>query len=229
MKLKAIILCGGKGMRLRPITKNIPKPLVEVNSKPILGYLLEHLDKSPIDEYYIATGYKSEKINDYFIKNKFRKKVTIVNSGNVDIIKRIKDCLKFFKNEDFMIMYGDTLSNININKIIKFHKSNKSSASVALWKYRSNFGIIKLNNENRVTSYHEKPILDDWINIGYFYFSSNLISKIKKYRKYENFLAYLVNSNQLSGYKHNGLHYTVNTEEELNQLTRDINKLKKNK
>ena len=100
-KLRAIILCGGEGSRLKPITNKIPKPLVKINSKPILGYLLEHLEQSSIDEYYIATGYKSNKIEEYFKINKtLKKKVTIINSGNVDIILRIKERKKHFNAKD---------------------------------------------------------------------------------------------------------------------------------
>tara|TARA_Y100000816_G_C26106846_1_gene588508 strand:- start:1507 stop:2214 length:708 start_codon:yes stop_codon:yes gene_type:complete len=228
-KLRAIILCGGEGSRLKPITNKIPKPLVKINSKPILGYLLEHLEQSSIDEYYIATGYKSNKIEEYFKINKtFKKKVTIINSGNVDIILRIKECIKHFnRKDDFMVFYGDTLSNIRVNNIIRFHKTHKGLASLAIWRLRSTFGLMNSDIKNKIVSYKEKPILDSWINIGYFYFSSNLIDVIKKYRKFEGFLSYLIKSNLMYGYKHKGLHYTVNTEEELNKLTRNIHRVAK--
>ena len=172
-KIKSIILCGGEGLRLRPITKSVPKPLVEINGKPILSYLLEKLEKTDITEHIIAAGYKSEKIYDYFANNKFKKRIEIVDSGNVDIIVRIQDCLKKIKKEDVIIFYGDTLSDIDISRMQEINIKYKRKASVALWRIRSSFGIMGLDKNNLVISYKEKPLLDKWINIGYFYLSKS--------------------------------------------------------
>ena len=225
-KIKSIILCGGEGLRLRPITKSVPKPLVEINGKPILSYLLEKLEKTDITEHIIAAGYKSEKIYDYFANNKFKKRIEIVDSGNVDIIIRIQDCLKKIKKEDVIIFYGDTLSDIDISRMQEINIKYKRKASVALWRIRSSFGIMGLDKNNLVISYKEKPLLDKWINIGYFYLSNILLKKIYKFEKFEDFIDDLIVRKELYAYKHKGLHYTVNTEEELQQLTKEIYKLK---
>ncbi len=225
-KIKSIILCGGKGLRLRPITQSIPKPLVKINGKPILSYLLEKLEKTNLSEHIIAVGYKSEKIYEYFEKNKFKKKIEIIDSGNVDIILRIQDCLKKITKEDIMIFYGDTLSNIDINKMQYENIKRKRKASIALWRARSSFGIMKSDKNNLITSYEEKPLLDNWINIGYFYISNSLLKNIYKFVKFEDFISDLILKKELYGFKHTGLHYTVNTEEELHQITKEIHKLK---
>ena len=87
-----IILCGGKGLRLRPITKDIPKPLVMLNDKPILQYILNQFIKYRFNKFLIATGYKSNKIKN-FLKNNFQTlDYKIINSGDVDILTRIRDC-----------------------------------------------------------------------------------------------------------------------------------------
>ena len=90
---EAIILCGGKGERLRPITNDVPKPLVEINDKPILHYLIEHLKKYNIRKINIASGYKSDVIERYFSENNYNASIKIHDSGDVDIIKRIQDLL----------------------------------------------------------------------------------------------------------------------------------------
>ena len=90
---EAIILCGGKGERLRPITNNIPKPLIKINDKPILYYVITHLKKYNINKIHIASGYKSELIKNHFSDNKYDIDISIYNSGDVDIIKRIQDIL----------------------------------------------------------------------------------------------------------------------------------------
>ena len=90
---EAIILCGGKGERLRPITNSVPKPLVKINNKPILHYVIEHLKQFEIGNINIAGGYKSSVLKKYFSENSYNVSRKIHNSGDVDIIKRIQDIL----------------------------------------------------------------------------------------------------------------------------------------
>ena len=114
---EAIILCGGKGERLRPITNNIPKPLIKINDKPILYYVITHLKKYNINKIHIAGGYKSELIKKHFSDNKYDIDISIYNSGDVDIIKRIQDILESVRS-DVIVLYGDTISNVNIKSLI---------------------------------------------------------------------------------------------------------------
>lgn len=223
MALTAIILCGGKGQRLRPLTLKTPKPLIKINKKSILEIILEQLSNSKLENIVLATGYKSFKFIK-FTKTKFKNSfIQVTNSGNVDIIKRVSKCLKFNSiNEDFMVVYGDTITNLKINKLIKSHKKNKKLATVALLKYKSQFGLMSLNN-NLVCRYQEKPILDYWINIGYFYFSKKIIPIIKKYKTFEKFLSHLVKIKQLNGYKYFQTHSTVNNYSELLNLKKIFN------
>ena len=86
---EAIILCGGKGERLRPITDDVPKPLVKINNKPILHYVIEHLKQFDIRNINIASWYKSIVLKKYFSENSYKVSIKIHNSGDVDIIKRI--------------------------------------------------------------------------------------------------------------------------------------------
>ena len=93
---------------------------------------------------------------------------------------------------------------------------------------RSPFGVMEIGRQGRVESYLEKPILNKWINIGFFYFSSELISKMKSFEKFETFIEYLVNKQELYAFKHTGKHITVNTLQELNEAEQNIESLKAN-
>ena len=110
---EAIILCGGKGVRLRPITNDIPKPLVKINNKPILHYVIEHLKKFNIRKINIASGYKSSVLKKYFSEKNYDASIKIHDSGDVDIIKRIQDILEVVQ-KDVIVLYGDTISNVDI-------------------------------------------------------------------------------------------------------------------
>ena len=126
---EAIILCGGKGERLRPITNDIPKPLVKINNKPILHYVIEHLKQFDIRNINIASGYKSSVLKKYFSENSYNVSIKIHNSGDVDIIKRIQDILVTVQ-KDVIVLYGDTISNVDINDLISHHR--KSSKEITM-------------------------------------------------------------------------------------------------
>ena len=111
--LTAIILCGGKGLRLRPITNDTPKPLIDINNKPILSYVIKHLRKHGINKFLIATGYQSNKIKKFMEETYSDLEYKLVDSGDTGILARVKDCIKNI-NSDFLLCYGDTISDINL-------------------------------------------------------------------------------------------------------------------
>ena len=126
---EVIILCGGKGERLRPITNDIPKPLMKINNKPILHYVIEHLKQFDIRNINIASGYKSSVLKKYFSENSYNVSIKIHNSGDVDIIKRIQDILVTVQ-KDVIVLYGDTISDVDINDLISNHR--KSSKEITM-------------------------------------------------------------------------------------------------
>ena len=220
--LSAVILCGGKGERLRPLTSSIPKPLVQIKGRPILGYLLEHLERfESIKHLIVASGHKSEKIEEYFSKNPSSIETKIVNSGDVDIIQRIQDAAANIGG-DFFVLYGDTLSNVNVNEIIKFHRSHSKKATITVWPLKSQFGLLELKKDGTVLSFKEKPTLDKWINIGYFYFDKIVGKELEKFDTFEDFLCDLTLRGELKAYTHEGLHITVNTLRELEEAEANI-------
>ena len=224
--MKALILCGGKGERLRPLTENAPKPMVKINNKPILEYVIDHIISFNIDEIILLTGYKGNLIQDEISDKYINKNITFSNSGDVDIIKRINNAASFI-DDDFLLFYGDTISDVNINALIKHHNMLNNEMTMTLWPLRSQFGIIDVNSENIIYSYKEKPILDHWINIGYFYINYQLLSDMKKYEKFELFLLDLIKKRNVTGFKHMGAHITVNTIQELEEAEENINMINK--
>ena len=169
---EAIILCGGKGERLRPITNNIPKPLIKINDKPILYYVITHLKKYNINKIHIASGYKSELIKNHFSDNKYDIDISIYNSGDVDIIKRIKDIFVTVEN-DILVLYGDTISNVDINDLVLSHRHSSKEVTMTVWPLKIAYGLVEILSDGTVESFVEKPTLDKWINIGYFYINKD--------------------------------------------------------
>lgn len=216
-----LILCGGKGERLRPLTESIPKPLVRIKGRPILSYLLDHIKKFGINNVVIAAGFQAEKIWAFFQENHRDLTVKIVNSGDVDIIERIKACAPHIKS-DFILLYGDTLADVNFEQLQEFHYSHNLPATITLYPLRSQFGLAELDQDGYVTSFREKPTLDQWINIGNFYFETEALSWMRDFPSYAGFLQFLGSQRKLKGFRHQGIHITVNTLRELEEAEENI-------
>jgi len=223
-----IILCGGKGQRLRPLTYSTPKPLTKINNKPFLYYLIQFFLKKNFKNIIIACGYKSN-LFKVFLKRYFKnnKNIIFIDSGDVDVLKRIKDSKNYIEN-DFFICYGDAFAAIDINKYSNFFKSlKKGSATILGSIYRLQFGTLKINKKNdTVIKFMEKPKIKEPINIGYFIFNKNIFSTISKFKKWINLLNYLIKNKRLKFFSFNGLHLTFNNLGELQIAKSKIKEIK---
>ena len=178
--MKAIILAGGKGTRLAEFTKLIPKPMVKIRKKPIILYIMEHFFRYGVRDIIIASGYKHQIIKDYFKNRKFSKNINIkvINTGLDSLTgKRIKKLRKYFtKNENFFVTYGDGVSDINLDKLFKFHIKNKKIATLTAVHPPARFGELELSG-SKLVKFDEKPQLTKgWINGGFFVFNSKIFN-----------------------------------------------------
>lgn len=222
--LKVLILCGGKGERLKPLTESVPKPLIKIKDRPILSYLISHFESYGFRKFVIAVGYKSESVIRYFETNHRNMEIEIVDSGDADIVKRIKDSSRHLTG-DFIVCYGDTLADVDLHELISFHKRHGGDISVTCYPLQSQFGVLEMSDDGRVASFVEKPVLDKWINIGYFYFSRRILEKLDKQSSFLEFLREVINEGNLYSYKHRGVHITVNTIKELQEAENNITRL----
>ena len=213
--LKFLILCGGKGLRLRPLTKELPKPLIKIKNKTILENIIDYLKKNGVNDIIIASGYKHQIINK-FIKRKYKNsKIKTLYSGvNSDIVHRIKKLSKYSKKY-LLVCYGDTLIDINLNKYIRFYLSNKNKVTVASFQLESSFGIFDIIKKNQIINFREKPSLNIWFNVGFFIFNENNFNLFNKFNKFKNLLKFLSKKKLMKAYKHFGKHITINTLAEL--------------
>ena len=172
--MKVIILAGGFGTRLSEYTKKIPKPMVTINNKPILIHIMEHYFKYGFDDFYIALGYKGSFIRNYFKRKKYNWKINLINTGLKTMTGgRLKRLKKIIGNQTFMMTYGDGISNINIEKLIKFHRKNKKLVTLTAVRPPARFGAIKIKGNN-VKLFKEKDKVDEgWINGGFFVMEPN--------------------------------------------------------
>ena len=206
---QVVILAGGKGTRMREMTTDLPKPMVSIGDKPVIDHLIEIFEYFGNFEFVIPTGYLGNIIEEHF-KNK--KNVRVVETG-LDTntggrIKKIEDILE----ERFLVTYGDGLANVNINKLIDFHKKNNGIGTMTVTNPVSRFGLVNFNKESRVESFIEKPKLDGFVNIGFMIFEKNFL----KYLNYESTLeskplAELSKDGELYAFKHFGFFEPMDT------------------
>ena len=189
--LSVIILCGGVGQRLRPLTGKVPKPLIKIKNKAIIEYIINHFLKYKINNIIIVTGYKHKLLKKFINKKYKNKKIRILDTGlKTEIIERVEKISNHLNN-NVILCYGDTLVDINLNKLIQFYLKDKNKFIVSSYQLKSSFGILDMNDKNIVTRFREKPKLGMWFNVGYFVFSNKYLKILKKFKKFENFLFYL--------------------------------------
>ena len=226
--LKVLILCGGKGERLHPLTYRTPKPLIKIKGTPILTFLINQLETFGFNKFVIAVGYKSDQIIKYFNHNHKNIEIEFVDSGDVDIMTRIQNAIKLIP-DDFIVCYGDTLADVDLFQLIKFHHTHQGSMTVTSYPLQCQFGLLGTDESGKVISFAEKPVLDEWINIGYFYFNKESIKYIENGLTFVDFLNEMIERDNIFSFRHTGTHITVNTITELREAEKNITKYERNK
>tara|TARA_Y100000816_G_scaffold291391_1_gene282605 strand:+ start:3049 stop:3726 length:678 start_codon:yes stop_codon:yes gene_type:complete len=225
--MKVVILAGGMGTRMSELTKTIPKPMVKIKKKPILIHIMEHYSSMGFDEFFIALGYKGHVIKKFFKKKNFNWKVHLIDTGkNTMTGGRIKRLKKYLKNERFFLTYGDGISNINIKKLLKFHKKHKKSVTLTAVRPPARFGSIKLKY-NKVKIFKEKSKLDEgWINGGFFVFEPDIFKYIKNDQTYleREPLEIFSKKRQLMAFKHHGFWQCMDTKRDKKLIEKILDK-----
>jgi glucose-1-phosphate cytidylyltransferase len=212
--ITALILCGGKGERLKPFTDWLPKPLVPINGRPLLDHLLRYLYAHGIERFVICTGYKAEAIETFVREHKQPEwEVVCINSGDASMTDRILAARAHIAGP-VLICYGDTLANVDLDALREQHESRSALATIAVYPLDSPFGIVNFDATGRVKDFTEKPRLPYWINIGFILCEPEALSQIRPNSDLPTFLSMLSRADTLIAYQHHGKHLTVNTEKD---------------
>ena len=219
--MKVILLAGGLGTRLSEYTETIPKPMINIGGKPMLFHIMKHYAKYGYKDFYIALGYKGEIIKKFFNKKFFDWNINLIETGkNTMTGGRLKRLKKYIGEETFMMTYGDGLSNINLKKLLKFHKKNKKLVTLTAVRPPGRFGALKLNGK-RVSYFKEKSRLDEgWINGGFFVMEPEFIKFIKNDNTFleREPLERATKKRQLMAFKHTGFWKCLDTKRDRDEL-----------
>ena len=219
--MKVIILAGGLGTRLAEYTKTIPKPMINIAGKPIILHIMKFYAKYGFKNFYIALGYKGSVIRNFFKKNSFGWNVNLIETGkNTMTGGRLKRLKKIVGNETFMMTYGDGLSNVNLKKLVKFHKKNKKLVTMTAVRPPARFGALKFKG-HLVSYFKEKSRLDEgWINGGFFVMESKFLNFIKSDKTFleREPLEKITKKKELIAYKHEGFWQCMDTQRDKDNL-----------
>ena len=241
--MKVVILAGGFGTRLSEETSVIPKPMIEIGGRPLLWHLMSYFSHHNINDFIVALGYKSEVIKRYFLQypqlqsnlridlakgvveaqdnNAENWRIELVDTGIQTMtggrLLRLKDRME----STFVFTYGDGLSNVQLDKLLAFHKSHGKLATVTAVKPVSRFGLMKLDDRGEVTSFAEKPSYENTlVNGGFFILEPEIFNFIEgddtswEQQPCER----LVSEGQMMAYQHQGFWQCVDTLHELRIL-----------
>jgi NDP-sugar pyrophosphorylase family protein len=171
--LKAIILAGGQGKRLKPITDYVPKPLVPIKNVPIIEWQIRYLKKFGVTEVIICTGYKTEMIKNYLnLKNMGLKIRFSVEKSPLGTGGAIKKAGKMINEKSFFVINGDTITNIDLKKL------SKKSNAIAAIELRTKFGILEAKEDKIVKFREKKEISNTWMNAGIYHLQKEVLKEL---------------------------------------------------
>lgn len=242
--MKAVLLAGGLGTRMREQTDIRPKPMVEVGGRPVLWHIMKWFAKAGVNDFVVLTGYKSEYIKQYFANYRVNNfdfevqlgdpdslhfmgthdenswKVTILDTGlDTPTGGRIKAAEDLLKEEPFFCTYGDGIATVDVKGLMDFHEASETLATVTVCRPPARFGKIQFTDSGRVTDFLEKPPSQSWVSIGYFVFQPGIFSILGTRTVLEQeAMRTLVDGGDLSAFKHEGFWQPMDTQREYERL-----------
>jgi mannose-1-phosphate guanylyltransferase len=186
MTVKAVLLVGGMGTRLRPLTYRLPKPLIPVLGKPLMMHVIERLPEE-VDELIIPVSYRKDMMEDYLNKNRPDRKVTLVDEpealGTGGAAKNVE---KLLVDGTYLVINGDSIWSLDMTDFLRFHRAKKGIATISLWPVDdiTGYGVVELDAEQRITSFQEKPkkeeAFSNMINAGVYALEHETLDYIGK-------------------------------------------------
>jgi NDP-sugar pyrophosphorylase family protein len=233
----AMLLCAGYGTRLKELTKDIPKPMLPVDGKPMIEHTIRHLSKLGIKDIVINVSYLADKITSYF-GNGENWGVHIHYShekeplGTAGAVKNAAKLLE--KNAEFLVLYGDVISFEDYNKLFEFHRSKKDAiASIILHERKSSNSVVEMDRNNKIIKFVERPTApvadknQDWVNSGLYCFDNKILELIPE-KGYcdlpKDVFPTLVSNGTIYGYPLTGYRCAVDSPERYEELQDEIKK-----
>lgn len=226
---QAIILAGGKGERLRPLTNDRPKAMVEIMGHPIMSYALGWLKKFGVEHVAVSCGYQYEVMQKFFGDGStFDLKLDyLVEDKPLGRGGGMKNAMRFLcPDRPVLAFNGDMITSLSIEELYDFHVESRPYATVVTTPLKSPYGIVDINSENSITGFREKPELPFWINAGIYILDPKIVDLLPDVGEHEEqTFPQLASSGGLKAFKSRYFWRTVDTMKDLTELKSELNKL----
>lgn len=229
--MKAVILAGGKGTRLKPYTTVFPKPLMPIGDKPILEIVVRQLKSYGFNEIIMAVGHLAELIMTFFNDgSKYGVKIKYTREdkplGTAGPLALMKDKL----NEPFLMMNGDVLTTLDYSDLVNYHKRNEAIATIALKKrdVKIDFGVVELDDSNSIVGYSEKPKIDYLVSMGIYVFEPRVLEYIRpnEYLDFPDLIKELIsNGETVKGYVYDEYWLDIGRPNDYERADREIEEI----
>jgi glucose-1-phosphate cytidylyltransferase len=236
--MKTVILCGGQGTRLREETEFRPKAMLEIGGRPILWHIMKIYARFGYEDFVLCLGYRGNMIKEYFLnyeamnsdlticlgrkdevlfhgahgERDFR--VTLADTGlQTSTGGRLTRIARYLDADSFMVTYGDGVADIDIQKLLAFHKAHGRLATLTTVRPYSRYGILQLDGDDQVLQFAEKPQVDGWVNAGFFVFERRVLEYMSgdDCVLETDALYKLAREGELMAYRHDGFFYAMDT------------------
>jgi glucose-1-phosphate cytidylyltransferase len=244
--VKVVLLAGGQGTRLREETEFRPKPLVEVGGRPILWHIMKHYAHHGFRDFIVCLGYRGNMVKEYFLNyeamnNDFSIwlgekreithhgaheeqdfQVTLADTGlNAMTGSRIKQVERYVEGDTFMVTYGDGVSDVDIGRLLEFHRSHGKAATITTVRPMSRFGVLEIGGDFTVKSFAEKPQVNDYVSAGFFVFERRVFDHLDVDLQCvleQEPMDSLLRAGELMAYCHEGFFFAMDTYREFQYL-----------
>ncbi len=224
--MEVVILCGGKGTRMWPLTSEMPKPLIKICDKAILWHLLKKYSASGFNDFVVCLGHQADKIREYFNEpdnKEERWNINFVDTGldtkKSERINKIKD---YIKGENFLLSYGDDISAVNVKELVQFHLHHSKMVTLTSIPLYSQFGILDISDSHEVNRFREKPRLEEyWTNGGFYVCNKKIFDLLQEGELEDVVFKKLAEEKQIVAFKFDGFWKCMNTSKdalEFNEL-----------
>lgn len=210
--MKTVLLAGGSGTRAYPYTEFLPKPMLPVCGKPIIIRVMEIYAAQGFKDFILSVGYRHEVIEDYFDRRDLGLNVEIVNTGGTtDTGGRVWN-LRDRLTEPFMVTYSDGLCDVDLRRMLDYHKGHNGSVTVTNMPLRSQYGTIEMQDDGKVIGFHEKPVLQQHrINVGYMAMNPSVFDHWKGDNLEQDVFPVLAEQGEIFSYRHEGFFKSMDT------------------
>lgn len=246
MKIPVVIFCGGQGSRMKEETEFRPKPMVSVGGKPILWHVMKIYAHYGFNNFIFTLGYKGDYIKDYFVNEKYFTHDLTINTktGETKIIEesktgnddfnitfvdtglesltgtRLLQVKKYITGDTFMVTYGDGVGNVDIEKVVAFHKKKDVIGVITGVHPKSKWGLVVADKNDLIEKFEQKPKLNQYVNGGFMVFKKKVFDYLRENEMIEVGLGRLTKDRELAVYRHNGYWVAMDTYQDLEEVNK---------